>query len=124
MSSKPVILVIDDDVPILTLMRNLLEGFGFEARVPSTGSEAIAAARERRPDMVLLDKNIPGTSGSEILRALRNEPGAKQMPILILSGEPVEPDEIERLGAVGAVLKPFDVTDLVERIRSHVGVAR
>ena len=122
MSGKPVILVIDDDLPILTLMRNVLGAFGFEARVASSGAQALATVREEKPDLVLLDKNLPGMSGTEIVRALRKE--GSLVPILILSGAPVDPDEIERLGAAGAILKPFDVVDLVERIRSHVAVAR
>jgi DNA-binding response OmpR family regulator len=124
MNAKPVILVVDDDLPILTLMRNVLREFGFEARIASTGMAAIEAVRETRPDLVLLDKNMPGMSGTEVIAALRKEGGAGHVPIVILSGEPVEPEEIARLGAVGAVMKPFDVMELVERIRAQVGVAR
>ncbi len=124
MSAKPVILVIDDDLPILTLMRSILREFGFEAKVASTGAAAIEAAREQSPDLVLLDKNMPGTVMSDVIRSLRRESGMAQLPILILSGEPLDPGEITRLGAAGAVMKPFDVRDLVERIRMHVGVAR
>lgn len=123
MSAKPVILVVDDDLPILTLMRNVLREFGFEARVANTGAAALEAVRETMPDLVLLDKNMPGMSGTDVIQALRREGGA-HVPVVILSGEPVDPEEIARLGAVGAVMKPFDVMDLVERIRAHVGVAR
>ena len=124
MSAKPVILVVDDDLPILTLMRNVLREFGFEARTASTGAAALDAVRERVPDLVLLDKNMPGMTGTDIIHALRSESGLGQVPVLILSGEPIERDEIARLGAAGAVMKPFDVMDLVERIRAHVGVTR
>jgi DNA-binding response OmpR family regulator len=122
-SRQPIILVVDDDVPILTLMRNVLREFGFDARVASTGESAVESAREERPDLVLLDKNMPGMSGSEVIDALRSE-GLANVPVLILSGEPVDSEQIARLGAAGAVMKPFDVADLIERIRSHVGVAR
>lgn len=121
MSTKPVILVIDDDLPILTLMKSVLREFGFEARVASTGAAAIQAAREQTPDLILLDKNMPGTQPDDVVRSLRSENAVAQVPILILSGEPVEPDEIARLGAAGAVMKPFDIRNLVERIRMHVG---
>ncbi len=121
--SKPVILVIDDDVPILTLMRNVLREFGFEARVASSGRAAITTAGERAPDLILLDKNIPGSSVSETIQSLRGD-GGLSAPIVILSGEPVEADELRTLGAAGAVMKPFDVMELVERIRGYVGVAR
>ena len=122
MGAKPVILVVDDDQPILTLMRNVLREFGFETRTASSGEAAIGEARRQPPDLILLDKNMPGTVADEVIHDLRREAGP--VPILILSGEPLDAAEIARLGATGAVLKPFDITDLVERIRTHAGVAR
>ena len=123
MPSKPVILVVDDDQPILTLMKNILREFGFEPHVASTGAAAVEVAREHRPDLILLDMKMPGMSGDEVIKALR-EGGAYHVPILILSGDPVEPAEVATLGVAGAVQKPFDVAALVEQIRSHVGAAR
>lgn len=119
MQSKPVILVVDDDLPILTLMKNILREFGFDARVASTGAAAVQSARETRPDLILLDMKMPGMSGQEVIEAIR-ESGAAGVPILILSGEPVPPSETARLGVAGAVQKPFDVMALVEQIRGHV----
>jgi|SRR5687767_3165086 DNA-binding response OmpR family regulator len=121
MANKPVILVVDDDQPILTLMKTILREFGFETRLASTGAAAVSAAQTERPDLILLDKNMPGTTIEEIISGLRETCDA---PILILSGEPVSPVEINRYGASGAVQKPFDVPQLVEQIRSFVGVAR
>jgi DNA-binding response OmpR family regulator len=116
MAEKPVILVVDDDGPILTLMRNLLREFGFDSVVAATGEQALAGARSRRPDLVLLDKNMPGMSGTEVIAALREE-GLDHIPILILSGEPVSKSELEKIGARGAVMKPFDVPALIDQIR-------
>ena len=93
MTRKPTILVVDDDGPILLLMRNILREFGFDALGASNGSEALALAREHRPNLVLLDKHMPGMDGEEVIRRLRREPGLGEVPILILSGEPVEPDD-------------------------------
>jgi DNA-binding response OmpR family regulator len=121
MSDKPVILVVDDDVPILLLMRNLLREFGFEPLTAASGNEAIDIARSQRPSLVLLDKNMPGMSGDDVIRALRDDDGLANLPILILSGEPVSRAELDKLGANGAVLKPFDVMALVEQIRGHLG---
>lgn len=123
MQSKPVILVVDDDLPILTLMKNILREFGFDARVASTGADAIQAAGETRPDLILLDMKMPGMSGHEVIEAIRDT-GASNVPILILSGDPVPPAEIARLGVAGAVQKPFDVMGLIEQIRVHVAAAR
>ena len=123
MSERPVVLVVDDDAPILLLMRNLLREFGFEPMVAASGPEAIDLVRKRRPDLVLLDRNMPGMSGDEVLRALREVDHAASVPVLILSGEPIEPEELRALGATAAVLKPFDVMALVSTIRTHVGAA-
>ncbi len=119
MTQRPVILVVDDDAPILLLMRNLLREFGFEPVAAGSGAQAIEEARRRNPDLILLDRNMPGMNGDEVLQELRSG-GFESTPILIVSGEPLGPDEIRRLGATGAVLKPFDVPSLVETIRGHV----
>lgn len=119
-SSRPIILVVDDDAPILLLMRNLLREFGFEAVAAGSGQQAIVEAQKRTPDLILLDRNMPGMTGDEVLRELRSRDDLSTVPILILSGEPIGPDEIQRMGATGAVLKPFDLPSLVETIRGHV----
>jgi len=121
MSNKPIILVVDDDGPILLLMRNLLREFGFEAVVAASGNEAIDQVHRQRPSLVLLDKNMPGMSGSEVIRALRDDSAFDHLPILILSGEPMTKSEVDSLGADGAVLKPFDIPALIRKIREHVG---
>lgn len=120
MSQKRRILVVDDDAPIVTLMRSLLREFGFEPLTALNGETAISTARTETPDLILVDKNMPGMSGDEVIRAMRDEPSLEAVPILILSGEPIDPHELEKLGANGAVLKPFDVMALVEQIRAHV----
>ena len=118
--SLPIILVVDDDAPILLLMRSVLREFGFEPVAASSGEEAIAEARKRTPDLILLDRNMPGMSGDEVLQELRSDNGLSEIPVLIVSGEPLGPDEVRSLGAAGHVLKPFDVPSLVETIRGHV----
>ncbi len=120
MTERPVILVVDDDAPILLLMRNLLREFGFEPIAAGSGSQALAEAQRRRPDLILLDRNMPGMSGDEVLAAMRSDGALSAVPVLMLTGKPMEPDEIARVGANAAVLKPFDVPALVEMIRSHL----
>ena len=120
MPEKPVSLVVDDDVPILILMQSLLREFGFEPLTAASGNEAIEVARNRQPSLVLLDKHMPGMSGDDVIRVLRDDAGMTRLPILILSGETVSKSELTALRADGAVLKPFDVTALVEQIREHL----
>ena len=120
MDSKPTILVVDDDAPILMLMRSLLREFGFEAMTAATGEEAVAAVRRSRPALILLDRNMPGMHGDDVVRALRNDLALDDVPILILSGDPVSRTELATLGVDGAVQKPFDVPALIEQIRGYV----
>lgn len=122
MPYKPLILVVDDDRPILLLMQSLLREFGFDPVATDSGPKAIDTARERRPDLILLDRNMPGMSGDEVLRTMRGEPSLAAIPIFILSGEPLAPAEIARLGATGAILKPFDVPQLVATIRRELRI--
>jgi DNA-binding response OmpR family regulator len=119
MKSRPRILVVDDDAPILVLMKNVLREFGFEAIVASDGAQAIDAARNTPPDLMLVDRHMPGMNGDEVVKALRNDAGCR-FPILILSGEPLDQQELDGIGANGAVLKPFDVTALIDEIRARL----
>ncbi|HWW61560.1 MAG TPA: response regulator [Thermoanaerobaculia bacterium] len=121
MSDKPVILVVDDDQPIRILMQSLLREFGFDPILAASGAEAIAVATARHPDLILLDKNMPGSSGEDVIRALRAGEGGG-VPILILTGDSVDPDEIAQLGANGGVQKPFDISALIEQIRTTLGI--
>lgn len=120
MNNSAPILVVDDDAPILMLMRSLLREFGFDAVTASTGEEAVAAARDRRPALILLDRNMPGMHGDDVVRALRDDVGLDGVPILILSGDPVSRAELATLGVDGAVQKPFDVPTLIAQIRGYV----
>jgi DNA-binding response OmpR family regulator len=124
MPSKPIILVVDDDLPILALMRTLLRESEFEAVTAENGEQAIAEARSRRPSAVLIDRNMPGMTGDEIIRTLRTELGFDDLPILIISGQAVSQAELATLGADGAILKPFDVMELVNQLRSLVPAAQ
>jgi DNA-binding response OmpR family regulator len=115
--SKPIVLVIDDDEPILLLMRRVLQQFHFEAMIASSGARAVEMARSHTPDVVLIDMKMPGMNGEETIGALRREAGLESVPIFILSGAPVERSEVRRIGAAGAISKPFDLVELVRRIR-------
>ena len=123
MTERPLILVVDDDAPILLLMRNLLREFGFEPVAADSGPRAIEEARRRTPDLILLDRNMPGMSGDEVIAALRAEGALSSVPVLMLTGEPMDPEEIARLGAAEAVLKPFDVPELVRAVNHAVARA-
>ena len=119
--TPPRILVVDDDGPILLLMRSLLREYGFEPILASSGEDALIAARENLPSLVLLDRNMPGMPGDQVVRSMRAEEALAMIPILILSGEPIDRDELRAMGADGAILKPFDISRLLDQIRAHTG---
>lgn len=121
---KPAVLVVDDDQPILSLMRSLLREFGFEPLVASSGTQALQQARARTPDVILLDRKMPGMSGVELIAELRKEETLRATPVVIVSGEPMTEAELRALGASAAVLKPFDVTELVSLVQDLAGAER
>ena len=121
MERKPRILVVDDDEPILVLMKNILREFQFEAIVSSSGTKALELARQESPDLILLDMNMPEMSGEEFIERLRRDDDVAHVPVLILSGEPLSREELSRMRAEGAIQKPFDLSQLINQIRQHLG---
>ena len=117
---RPKILVVDDDQPILNLMQNLLREFKFDTVLADSGETALALARSEPPDLILLDMKMPAMSGEEAIQAFRSEPALQKVPIVILSGEPVSRQELDAVGADGAVQKPFDLDDLISKIHFHL----
>jgi len=121
-SNRPLVLVVDDDQPIQILMQSLLREFGFNPVTAGSGEAAMTTVKNGvRPDLVLLDIHMPGMTANEAIRALRDEDGLAELPILILSGERLSPREVEAMGANGAIQKPFDIAELVATIRRQVG---
>ena len=120
MRPNPRVLVVDDDHGILELMRSLLLQFSFEPVTASSGWEALRLAQEKKPDLLLVDMHMPGgLSGEDVIRELRSKDYG-QIPVFILSGEPVDTAELSRLRADEAVMKPFDLPELISRMRQHL----
>jgi DNA-binding response OmpR family regulator len=112
------ILVVEDDTDIANLIVHYLTPAGYEAQVIANGSEALAAARQRPPDLVILDRMLPGLDGLEICRALRADPELGAVPILMLTARAEEIDRIAgfETGADDYVTKPFSPKELVARV--------
>jgi DNA-binding NarL/FixJ family response regulator len=116
------ILVVDDDPGAGEAMSSLLESAGLETRLAASGEEALAVAGDERPETVLLDVRLPGVSGYEVLRELRDRLG-EELPIMFVSGERVEPfDRVAGLllGADDYLVKPFAPDELIARVRRLV----
>jgi two-component system alkaline phosphatase synthesis response regulator PhoP len=111
------ILVVDDEPKITALARDYLEHGGFAVLVAGDGRSALALARSRRPDLVVLDLGLPGLDGLDVARALRRD---SDVPILMLTARTDEADRIAglELGADDYVTKPFSPRELVARVRA------
>jgi DNA-binding response OmpR family regulator len=112
------ILVVEDDTDIASLIVHYLTPAGHESEIVVNGSDALAAARRRPPDLVILDRMLPGLDGLEVCRSLRADPGLGSVPILMLTARAEEVDRIAGLeiGADDYVTKPFSPKELVARI--------
>ncbi len=111
------ILVIEDDAQIADLLRRGLIYEGYTVEVASDGEGGLTAARDRPPDIVLLDLMLPGIDGLTVCRRLR---AASDVPILILTAKEAVPDRVAGLdaGADDYLVKPFSFDELLARIRA------
>jgi two-component system response regulator MtrA len=116
---NPTILVVDDDTALAEMIGIVLENEGFETRFCADGSEALAAFRDIRPDLVLLDLMLPGMDGIEVCARIREESG---VPIIMLTAKSDTADVVAGLesGADDYVVKPFDPKELVARVRTRL----
>ena len=111
------ILVVDDEPQIRRIMRTTLIAAGYEVDDAKTGEEALGKVREFRPDLVLLDINMPGMGGLATCRAIRAD---RNVAIVMLTGHNKEVAKVEALdaGADAFVTKPFSTPELLARIRA------
>jgi two-component system alkaline phosphatase synthesis response regulator PhoP len=112
-----VILVVDDEPKILKLARDYLERDGYRVVSAADGTTAMATARHERPDLVVLDLNLPEMDGLDVCRALRRE---SDVPIIMLTARVEETDRLIglELGADDYITKPFSPRELVARVRA------
>lgn len=112
------ILVVDDEADILALVTYHLAKSGYRVSTAATGPEALRAAREERPALVVLDLMLPGISGFEVLEQLRADANTSGIAVLMLTARREEPDRIRGLsiGADDYLTKPFSPQELVLRI--------
>lgn len=104
----------------MDLLRYNLERAAFEVLIAMTGDLGLAMAREKRPDLIVLDLMLPGMNGHEVCRALKGDPNTEVIPIVMLTakGEPNERVKGLELGADDYVTKPFSPRELVLRVQA------
>jgi two-component system alkaline phosphatase synthesis response regulator PhoP len=111
------ILVVDDEPQIAQIAKDYLQHAGYAVITAGDGSEALALARERRPDLVVLDLGLPTLDGLDVARRLRSD---RSIPIIMLTARVEESDRLKglELGADDYITKPFSPRELVARVRA------
>jgi len=117
---KPLILVVEDEAPLLTLLRYNLEKQGFRVEEATDGQEALLRVAETKPDLILLDWMLPSLSGIEVCRQLRRRPATRDLPIIMVTARTEDQDAVRALdiGADDHIAKPFAMEALLARIRA------
>lgn len=125
-SANPSVLVIDDSMDVHRLLKARLRNEELDLIAASSGAEGLRLAAERSPTMILLDLDMPGMDGFEVLRVLKETPATQDTPVIVLSGLQGSQDKVTAfdLGAVDYVTKPFDLTELRVRVRSALKMHR
>ena len=118
--AKPVILVVEDEASLLTLLRYNLEKQGFRVEEAADGQEALLRVAETKPDLILLDWMLPSLSGIEVCRQIRRRPATRDLPIIMVTARTEDQDAVRALdiGADDYIAKPFAMDALLARIRA------
>lgn len=114
------ILVIEDEPDIQQVLDYNLRAAGHEVVCAARGLDGLRLVRERRPDLVLLDLALPDIPGTEVCRAIRDNPSTRSLPVVMLTARQEEIDRVVgfEIGADDYVTKPFSVRELMLRIRA------
>ena len=117
------ILLVEDNLDNLSIYTTILEFTGFEVLSAKDGVAGLAMARERMPDLILMDVSLPGVDGWEATRELKADPKTQRIPIIVLTAHALETDRVRALaeGADGYIPKPADPMSVVRTVRKLLG---
>lgn len=115
----PKVLVIEDDPQIARVVQLKLTNNGFDVALAPDGGAGLAAVRELRPDLVLLDVMMPVMDGYEVLRAIRSQPEFAGLPVIMLTAKGQERDMLAGFkgGATDYIVKPFSPAEVLTRVQ-------
>lgn len=125
MEPKKKILLVEDDIALSGVYKSRLEMEGFEIKEVNNGEDALSAAVDFKPDLILLDAMMPKISGFDVLDILRNTPQTANVRIIMLTAlsQPKDKERAESLGVDDYLVKSQVVIgDVVERVKYHLGM--
>jgi two-component system, OmpR family, phosphate regulon response regulator PhoB len=116
----PRVLVVEDEPDIAALIAYQLTREGLRVETAATGTEALTAIGREVPDLIVLDRMLPGVSGDEVLRTIKSDPATRAVPVLVLTARREQEERIEglELGADDYLTKPFSPRELVLRAQA------
>jgi CheY-like chemotaxis protein len=122
-STRPTVLVCDDEPVLRMLVRATLDQGGYTVIEACDGDEALARTLSHRPDLILLDMMMPGRSGSDVLRALRADPLTAETPVIMLTAraQAADREAVELAGASHYLTKPFSPVGLAALVEDVLG---
>ena len=113
------VLIVEDNEKNMKLARDILQAKGYKTVEAETGEEGVKLAKERKPDLVLMDIQLPGINGIEAFRQLRAEAGTAKIPVVALTASvtPTDRSQITAAGFDAFISKPISLKEFVETVK-------
>ena len=117
------VLIVEDDYLNMMFYNDVLEAHGYATLQATDGAPVLAMAREHKPDLILMDMQLPGASGMDITRSLKQDHEACNIPVVAVTAMAMRGDEakIRAAGCDGYLSKPIGVAGFIETVRRHIG---
>lgn len=120
--SKTILIVEDNDLN-MKLFNDLLQAHGYETMQTKDGREVVGIVRQKRPDLILMDIQLPEISGLEVTRMLKDDPELKSIPVIAVTAFAMKGDEekIREGGCEGYIAKPISVVSFLQTVQKFLG---
>ena len=121
-----VVLIVEDNEKNMKLARDVLQAKGYGTLEAVTGEDGVGLAKEKKPDLVLMDIQLPGISGIEALKRLRADPGTASIPVVALTASvtPTDRTQITQAGFDGFLSKPINLKEFLDTVKRMLEGAR
>ena len=122
MTTRRVVLVVDDHEDNRRILRDLLASAGYEVIEATTGDDGVAMAKVRTPDLILMDIQLPGIDGYEATRRIKADDALRRIPLIVVTSYALSGDDAKALaaGADAYVAKPFSPRAMLAKIREYL----